>query len=64
MVYASISVRDLDTGHRYEVKILAETSKAVDDYVDSITSSGQQVTGLFIDTDPGSVQILPEDFDY
>lgn len=64
MIYANIYVRDPHTGHRWTMQILAETLKDVNDYTDSITGSGNQVTGIFRDASFGSLCVLPEDFHY
>ena len=64
MIYAAIYVRDPDTGHRGTIQILAETLKDVNDYTDSITDSGDQVTGIFRDESFGSLCVLPDDFHY
>ena len=64
MIYAAIYVRDPDTGHRWTMQILAETLKDVNDYTDSITASGDQVTGTFRDEGFGSLCVLPNDFYY
>lgn len=64
MIYAAIYVRDPNTGHRWTMQILAETLEDVNDYTDSITESGDQVTGIFRDESFGSICVLPEDFHY
>ena len=64
MIYATIYVRDPDTGLRWTTQILAETLEDVNDYTNSITASGNQVTGTFRDEGFGSLCVLPDDFHY
>ena len=64
MIYASILVQDCSTGYRRNVKIVAATASAVEDFSNAITESGDLVISLFKDEDFGSVCILPEDFRY
>ena len=64
MIYATIYVRNPGTGHRWTKQILAETLKDVNDYTDSITASGDQITGVYRDESFDSICVLPEDFHY
>lgn len=64
MVYANINIFDHRDGQHCSVKVLAEDSKAVDEYVATISAFGDQIISIFKDEDMGSAVVLPEDFSY
>jgi hypothetical protein len=64
MVYAHLLIKDKYEGSGDAVKLIAENTKAYQEYKEYLQEIGYEILDEFVDDDMGAIAILPEDFKY
>ena len=64
MIYARWLIKDEGTGTGAVVKLIAENTKAYQEYKGYLDEINYEIIDEFVDDDMGTIIILPEDFKY